>query len=71
MGPAMRYDHAQCPSRDANVAHLQMALESVFGFAASAMAVAATQPTFSTFLTALSQAGKIQYLLGGFCRASS
>ena len=52
-------------------AHLQMALESVFGFAASAMAVAATQPTFSTFLTALSQAGKIQYLLGGFCRASS
>ena len=54
-----------------NVAHLQMALESVFGFAASAMAVAATQPTFSTFLTALSQAGKIQYLLGGFCRASS
>ena len=69
MGPAMRYDRAQCPSRDAKVAHLQMALESVFGLAASAMAVAATRPTLSTFLAALSQAGKIQYLLGGFGRA--
>ena len=83
MGPAMRYDRAQCPSRDANVAHLQMALESVFGLAASAMVVAATRPTLSTFLAALSQSavvrheeeltamytGKIQYLLGGFGRA--
>ena len=69
MGPAMRSARAPGPSRDANVAHLQMALESVFGLAASAMVVAATRPTLSTFLAALSQAGKIQYLLGGFGRA--
>lgn len=56
--------------RDEEVAHLQMALNSVFGLAESAMEEAVEEPTLRGFLSVLQgQGGQVMYLLGGFGRA--
>ena len=68
-GPALRYDRFQTPSRSCEVAHLEMALTSVFGLAATAMVEAVEQPTLGHFLAALQRGGRVMYLLGGFGRA--
>ena len=65
----MRSDRAQCPSRDEEVAHLWLALESVFGIDGMCMLDAVEAPTLGDFLARIRRGGTIRYLLGGFGKA--